>query len=629
MALMSKWSLRRRTLVLALAPALLMLCVLMGYHVYARLSDSRHELEQSGVLMATQLAAAADYAVISGNLDSLEGQVQGLLKQPGVVSVRLFDMDNRVLLSRQKPDAGTPSEWHRYLATIHQQSIALDNQDLLVAGQASSPNPAVGKVEIGISGRYMLDKIQSIPLNSLFLGLLALAPILALGGLMARDLEAPLRSIIGMVGALKNRHFEARVSIAHEGELGVLAYHLNLLASMLEEHRSLQMKYTEELIESRTRADKASQAKGEFLAMMSHELRTPLNAILGSLQLLNSGSLESEQREYGQLASQAANDLRRLVDDVLDFSRLDEGRLMLQLRDFSPAALVESLRSACMPEAHGKGLEMDVQLEGQTQLWLRGDEVRISQVLRKLIDNAIKFTDKGRVGLRVRINQFNEVQAHLLCEVFDTGIGISASSLPHVFEPFMQVDRSHSRRYGGAGLGLTIASRLTRLMQGDLRVESEPLVGTCFCFEVALPISHEHAPEGLTVEAPPRKSAFDARVLVVDDNPANRKVAEAMLRAAGCTVLTANNGKEALDSLHSGEVDLVLMDCQMPVMDGYEATRLWRNQEHDRRLPIIALTANASPDNETACLEAGMDAVLGKPFRRQQLEMLLGAWLET
>ncbi|HEX5278234.1 MAG TPA: response regulator [Fluviicoccus sp.] len=629
MALMSRWNLRRRTLLLALAPAILMLCVLLGYHVYARLNDSRHELEQSGILMASQLAASADYAVISGNLSSLEGQIQGLLGQPGVVSVRILDMDDRILLSRQKPDAGVASDWHRYQASIRQQSIALDSEDLMVSGQDVSPDPVVGKVEIGISGRFMLDKVQDILLNSLLLGLLALAPIMALGVLMARDLEAPLRSIIGMVGALKNRHFEARVTISQEGELGVLAYHLNLLASMLEEHRSLQMKYTEELIESRTRADKASQAKGEFLAMMSHELRTPLNAILGSLQLLNSGALEGEPKEYGLLASQAANDLRRLVDDVLDFSRLDEGRLMLQLRDFSPAVLVESLRAACMPEAHAKGLEMAVSLEGQTQLWLRGDEVRISQILRKLLDNAIKFTDKGRVGLRVRVNPFNETQAHLLCEVFDTGIGISQATLPHVFEPFMQVDRSHSRRYGGAGLGLTIASRLTRLMQGDLRVESEPLVGTCFCFEVALPVCHEHAADRAVTEVPPRKSAFDARVLVVDDNPANRKVAEAMLKAAGCTVMTANNGKEALDNLQAGEIDLVLMDCQMPVMDGYEATRLWRNQERDRRLPIIALTANASPDNETACLEAGMDAVLGKPFRRQQLEMLLGAWLET
>lgn len=628
MALMSRWSLRMRTVVLAMVPALLMLMVVLGYHVYARLQDSQHELEQSGALMASQLAASADYAVISGNLDSLEGQIQSLLKQPGVVSVRILDGDRRPLLSRQRQSAGSASDWHLYRADIRQQSLVLDNRDWLAPPEGAAEAMTLGHVEVGVSSRYMDDKDSAILWNSIWLGLIALVLTAMLGIYMAQDLERPLRSIIGMVGALKNRQFESRVSISQEGELGVLAYHLNLLAAMLEEHRSLQMKYTDELITSRGRADKANQAKSEFLAMMSHELRTPLNAVLGSLQLLNSGNLGTEEQEYAQLAATAGTDLRRLLDDVLDFSRLDEGRLVLQMRPFNPEALIGALRAACLPEAHAKGLDMEVTLEGAAPLWLKGDEVRISQILRKLLDNAIKFTEKGRVGLRMRISQLNEAQALMTCEVYDSGIGISQNSLAHIFEPFMQLDRSHSRRFGGAGLGLTIANRLTRLMQGDLRVESEPLVGTCFCFEVALPVCQDAPARTDVPEAVSRKSAFDARVLVVDDNPANRKVAEAMLKAAGCHVITANNGREALDSLQGGDVDLVLMDCQMPVMDGYEATRSWRNQERNRRIPIIALTANASPDNETACLDSGMDAVLGKPFRRQQLEMLLGAWLE-
>jgi len=530
MALMSRWSLRRRTVLLALAPALLMLLVLLGYHVYSRLSDSRHEQEQSGALMASQLAASADYAVISGNTDSLEGQVQALLLQPGVAAVRVFDADNRMVLNRQRDKAGKAADWSLFASPIRQQSLSLDSQDWLVADQAAAPEQVLGRVEVAISNDFMLAKVQHILVTSLLLGVLALAPILGLGLLMARELETPLRSIIGMVGALKNRHFEERVSIPQEGELGVLAYHLNLLAAMLEEHRSLQMKYTEELINARTRADKANQAKGEFLAMMSHELRTPLNAILGSLQLLGGGTLGKEADEYASLAVQAANDLRRLVDDVLDFSRLDEGRLSLHLREFSPAALIDELTQACMPEAHAKGLEMVVEREGPMNLWLKGDVVRISQVLRKLLDNSIKFTEKGRVGLRVRVSPLSDSQTHLLCEVFDTGIGISQNTLPHIFEPFMQVDSSHSRRYGGAGLGLTIACRLTRLMQGDLRVESEPLVGSCFCFEVALPIAQHHDERRPAPDAMTKKSAFDARVLVVDDHKLNRMVASEMLK---------------------------------------------------------------------------------------------------
>jgi signal transduction histidine kinase len=417
------------------------------------------------------------------------------------------------------------------------------------------------------------------------------------------------------------------VHIKQDGELGALAYHLNLLAAMLEESRSLQINYTEELISARSRADKASQAKSEFLAMMSHELRTPLNAISGGLQLLNNASLTEETKEYVDLATLATNDLRHLVDDVLDFSKMEEGRLTLHPRPFLPKNLLNHLLDTFRIEAENKQLEMTLILEGQVDLWLKGDEVRIRQILSKLLDNALKFTEKGRIGIRARISSYNDLQAQLLCEVYDTGIGINANAQAHIFEPFMQVDRSHSRRYGGAGLGLAIASRLSRLMHADLRVESEPLVGTCFCFEVVLPICEECGAMVEPSSPASSKSAFHAHVLVVDDNPANRKVAEAMLKSAGCTVSSANNGREALQCLAAGGIDLVLMDCQMPVMDGYEATQTWRSQEHDKRIPIIALTANASADNETACVAAGMDAMLSKPFRRQQLEMLLNAWL--
>jgi CheY-like chemotaxis protein len=306
---------------------------------------------------------------------------------------------------------------------------------------------------------------------------------------------------------------------------------------------------------------------------------------------------------------------------------MEEGRLTLQLRPFLPKDLFQHLIDAFKLEAESKKLEITLILEGQTDLWLKGDEVRIRQILSKLLDNALKFTEKGRIGIRARISSYNDIQSQLMCEVFDTGIGISANAVAHIFEPFMQVDRSHSRRYGGAGLGLAIASRLSRLMHADLRVESEPLVGTCFCFEVVLPICEECSSANEPTIPASNKPIFNAHVLVVDDNPANRKVAEAMLKSAGCTVTSANNGKEGLDILIAGGIDLVLMDCQMPVMDGYEATEAWREQEHDKRIPIIALTANASADNETACLSAGMDAMLAKPFRKQQLELLLTAWL--
>ena len=602
---------------------------MLAYHVFERLHDAQTEQDRSGKIMATQLAAATDFAIMSGNFDSLVPQVDSILAQPGTTTVRILDTNKRVLFSKKNQTATfDPPEY--YLETVHQQSLKLDETDWLVNDvPLKEKDTILGFVEISFSSEYILQKEKAIIFKSMALALVVLLLVGGIGLWLAFALEKPLRAIIGLVGALKNRQFEQRVHIKQDGELGALAYHLNLLAAMLEEHRALQLKNTEELSTARHRADKANQAKSEFLAMMSHELRTPLNAISGGLQLLNGEPLPDSSKEFVDMATIATGDLRRLVDDVLDFSKVEEGRLALNMRPFLPQNLLQHIADLFRIEAAQKSLDVVFLLEGETDIWLKGDDMRIRQILSKLLDNAIKFTKKGRVGIKAKISRYNDTQAQLFCEVFDTGIGINANALSHIFQPFTQVDRSHTRSFGGAGLGLAIASRLSRLMHAELRVESELLVGTSFSFEVVLPICTEcgASQEVLPISFNGKKSVFTAHVLVVDDNPANRKVAEAMLKAVGCTVASANNGQEALNELVAGGIDLVLMDCQMPIMDGYEATRVWREQETERRIPIVALTANASPDNEIHCITAGMDSMLSKPFRRQQLEMILSAWL--
>ncbi|MBK8326248.1 MAG: response regulator [Moraxellaceae bacterium] len=629
MAITSKWSLRTRILLLTSLPAFLMFVIMLAYHVFERLHDAQTEQDRSGKIMATQLAAATDFAIMSGNFDSLVPQVDSILAQPGTTTVRILDTNKRVLFSKKNQTATfDPPEY--YLETVHQQSLKLDETDWLVNDvPLKEKDTILGFVEISFSSEYILQKEKAIIFKSMALALVVLLLVGGIGLWLAFALEKPLRAIIGLVGALKSRQFEQRVHIKQDGELGALAYHLNLLAAMLEEHRALQLKNTEELSTARHRADKANQAKSEFLAMMSHELRTPLNAISGGLQLLNGEPLPDSSKEFVDMATIATGDLRRLVDDVLDFSKVEEGRLALNMRPFLPQNLLQHIADLFRIEAAQKSLDVVFLLEGETDIWLKGDDMRIRQILSKLLDNAIKFTKKGRVGIKAKISRYNDTQAQLFCEVFDTGIGINANALSHIFQPFTQVDRSHTRSFGGAGLGLAIASRLSRLMHAELRVESELLVGTSFSFEVVLPICTEcgASQEVLPISFNGKKSVFTAHVLVVDDNPANRKVAEAMLKAVGCTVASANNGQEALNELIAGGIDLVLMDCQMPIMDGYEATRVWREQETKRRIPIVALTANASPENEENCITAGMDSVLSKPFRRQQLEMILSAWL--
>lgn len=629
MAITSTWSLRTRILLLTSLPAFLMFVIMLAYHVFERLDDAQAEQDRSGKIMATQLAAATDFALMSGNFDSLLPQIDSILAQPGITTVAILDNNQRRLFSKNNKLAHIKEQVF-YQALVRQQSLNLDETDWLVDSSASPQQDNIlGVVKIGFSAAHILQKEKAIIAKSIGLAVIVLLLVGGIGLGLAFALEKPLRAIIGLVGALKNRQFDQRVHVKQDGELGALAYHLNLLAAMLEEHRTLQLKNTEELSTARHRADKANQAKSEFLAMMSHELRTPLNAISGGLQLLNGEKLPDSSKEFVEMATIASADLRRLVDDVLDFSKVEEGRLALNSRPFLPKTLLQHLSELFRIEATYKTLELVFEIEGQTDIWLKGDDMRIRQILCKLLDNAIKFTPKGRVGIKAKISRYNDTQAQLYCEVFDTGIGIQSNALAHIFQPFTQVDRSHTRSFGGAGLGLAIASRLSRLMHAELRVASEPLVGTSFSFEVVLPICTEcgESKDALAVTFNGKRSVFNAHVLVVDDNPANRKVAEAMLKAVGCTVASANNGQEALNELFAGGIQLVLMDCQMPVMDGYEATRVWREQETERRIPIVALTANASADNEVNCINSGMDAMLSKPFRRQQLEMILSAWL--
>lgn len=618
MALMENWSLRRRTLFLGVAPAFLMLVLLLGYLLSARLDDAQRELAASGGLMSQQLAASADYAIISGNVSSLSGQVDALLRQPGVVEVRLLGADGTLLLEAHASQYLPGMALRRFGSPVSTASLGTAAEDWL-APATVTPTP-LGRVEIGISDDLALVREHEILRNGLLLGALALM----ISGLLALYVEGrlrrPLEAVAGFVERLGRREFEDRVEVHTGGEIGQLGQRLNELAAALADARDAQAHYTRELLEARVRADEASQAKSQFLAMMSHELRTPLNGVAGMLQLLEATRLDAEQADYVQHAHQAGADLLRLVDDILDFSRLEQGRLILQPAAFDPVELLSRLVARSEPEAQQRHLALVLEVEGLPEgCRLVGDVLRLRQVLGQLVENALKFTSAGSVTIRAVFAARPGRQFLFTCEICDTGIGVPQELQARIFEPFMQADSQASRRFDGAGLGLAIAARLTAKMDGRLRVESEPGVGSCFIFELLLPCVDD-AP----VDAGPWQGV---RVLVVEDNPANQQVAEGMLRHLGCEVVLAADGEEALGRLAEGGLDLVLMDCQLPVLDGFEATRRWRARETGARLPVIALTAHQAEDVREACQEAGMDAVLTKPFRRQALTDLLGEWL--
>ncbi|WP_439449317.1 ATP-binding protein [Stenotrophomonas sp. ATs4] len=518
----------------------------------------------------------------------------------------------------------------------------------------------------------------------------------------------------------------------------------------------------QQLLQAKQAAEAAVLAKGEFLATMSHEIRTPLNGILPMLELIARGPLGEDQRQMLATASASSQQLLRIVDDILDYSRLEAQALELEITSFNLRDLLDGVVQLLQRAAEAKGLTLSLQLDPAVRLPVRGDPVRLRQVLGNLLANAIKFTARGQVQLRVQRLGEGAAQHQLRFEIIDTGIGIDQALQARLFQSFSQADASTTRIYGGTGLGLAICKRIIDLMQGRIGVQSTPGQGATFWFEIpllkvpgdlpamarapaplllfsadatlqarieriaahhglevqalsqldtlverlrAVPRPGQQAPAWLLVDArvrrngevtlqralaergeddtlrvlwlqdqapslPPRQHQLPAqfddaalhallavpvmharpsallanaddgqpaaslpplhlRVLLVEDNTVNRMVAEQLLRVFQCNVRNASDGEQALLALREGGVDVVLMDCQMPVLDGYAATRLWRAEEMEAarpRLPIIAMTANAMAGDRERCLQAGMDDYLSKPITRATLHALLQRW---
>ncbi len=376
-------------------------------------------------------------------------------------------------------------------------------------------------------------------------------------------------------------------------------------------------------------AELANRAKSEFLATMSHEIRTPLHAILGLLQLLQDSGLTLDQSQSADLARNSALSLMGIVDDVLDLSKVEAGRLELESVPFEPAAHLAAAGEMLRERAEAKGLGYEVSVSADLPDMLKGDPHRLRQVVLNLLSNAVKFTERGAVRLEVGGHYADDETFLLQLRVRDTGIGMDDETVGRLFIPFAQADASTTRVYGGTGLGLTICDRLITIMQGSLQVTSRPGEGSTFMVTVPLaryshtvattPSSDGGAP-GVDPEA--RRLGEGVVVLVAEDNPVNRKVASAMLERVGCTVRTAKDGGEALQIATAGGVDVVLMDVHMPVMDGYDAARQIRDWERSQaaiRTPIVAFTANVMPEEKAKCLASGMDDYLSKPVNREVL----------
>lgn len=381
----------------------------------------------------------------------------------------------------------------------------------------------------------------------------------------------------------------------------------------------------QELSDARRRAERATAAKSAFLANMSHEIRTPLNGILGMLELFETDQLPAESQHQLRIIRESTDALLTIVNDILDFSRIEAGKLNLEMADFNLREILDGVLAIFRGRASQKGLALRLDVPSELPL-LHGDGGRLRQILLNLLSNAVKFTEAGEIRLSVQVQTEVMERKRLVLRLQDSGIGISPDALPHLFQPFAQLETSTTRHYGGTGLGLVISRQLAELMGGEIGVESQPGQGSTFWVRIPFK-SAQHAPVMVAPQARAVGRALD--VLVVDDTPTNLLVASKTLERLGHRVTMAESGERALALLADQHFDLIFMDCHMPDLDGLETTQQLREREQAQGLPhhiVIAMTASVLAEEEARCYAAGMDDFLAKPCRLQALAQTIERW---
>jgi len=568
---------------------------------------AREQSQTSFRAFAQVIAVSSGPDLIARDPAATRRSLEALSHAKRVTAARLLDARGRVLAAYQRPGAEHASGVVEIHAPIVQDGRRLG--DLVLTMQP----PTLAS---------MLPQFAALTM-ALFFGGVGVALFLARG--LAHRVIAPVQSLSdAMHDVAASGSFDPIPVTAQDALFRSLTESFNHLLAQLGAREQDLHRTLEELVVARDVANTANVLKSQFLANMSHEIRTPLNGVLAMAEVMAMGELSDVQRERLDVIRQSGGLLLSVLNDVLDLSKIEAGKLSLQADDFDLERVMNPARESATVLAKAKGLDFSMRIDEAARGWWRGDADRLRQIVGNLLSNAVKFTPEGSVSL---VFDVDEVTGALRVSVADTGVGIAAEKLPSLFEKFTQADNSATRRFGGTGLGLAICRELTQMMGGQITVASREGEGSTFT--VALPLQRGEAPADDLAPAPEaaEPDAGALRILAAEDNQTNQQVLKAVMESLGVEVEIVADGRAAVEAWRDGAYDLILMDIQMPVMDGIDAARAIRAEEASasrRRTPIVALTANALSHQVDEYLAAGMDGHVAKPIEIAKLYEAIG-----